>query len=548
MKNVKKLLFCAAIIFLTSCSSRAQFSETQWRNDLHYFKELVHTKYSNLFYNISAERFDSTVASIDKRLGSLDELQRKAEFVKLVAMFHVGHTAVRRADWTSVIPVLFYPFDDGLYIRSADARYSDAVGGKVTRIGNTSTEQVLQKIRPIVSYENEQGFKNMLQFYLNVPEYLSVTGIIDDPRQVSVSYMKDGKEKTILVPAESAGNMMHGMGMPAGWVDAYEAKNSPNSVLWLKQAGKLRYFEYLPDSKTVYVRHSAVQDEPEETIAAFFEKVFQFVDNNKVERFILDIRQNGGGNNYLNKPVITGLVQAKKINQKGKLFVIIGKATFSAAQNLTNEIEKYTEAIFVGEPSSENVNFYGDTRTEILPNSKLSIALSWLWWQNMDPRDKRPWTAPHLATDMQFADYKNGVDPAMNVIMNFKGQVPVDDQLRGLVLQGKYDEAVAIAKAYIADPVHRYFANELERKINGLGYQMMNQNKPEIANNIFQMNIRLFPESANAYDSYAESFWKMGKIDDAVKNYTMAISKDPNGATGESSRKSLEQINNKKGF
>jgi tetratricopeptide (TPR) repeat protein len=75
---------------------------------------------------------------------------------------------------------------------------------------------------------------------------------------------------------------------------------------------------------------------------------------------------------------------------------------------------------------------------------------------------------------------------------------------------------------------------------------MMNQNKFAEANKLFYMNVQLFPASANVYDSYAESFWKMGNAPEAIKYYEMAIAKDPNGATGESARKQLEQV--KKGF
>ena len=44
------------------------------------------------------------------------------------------------------------------------------------------------------------------------------------------------------------------------------------------------------------------------------------------------------------------------------MFVIIGRRTFSACQNLVNELDNYTNAIFIGEPTAENINFYGDTR------------------------------------------------------------------------------------------------------------------------------------------------------------------------------------------
>ncbi|MEO6611870.1 MAG: hypothetical protein ABIT05_09875 [Chitinophagaceae bacterium] len=533
-------------------------SAAAWHNDLQYFRQLIHTKYSNLFYNVTAEQFDSAVSVIDKKIGELSDVQMNVEFAKLVAMFKVGHTAVRQRSgagneitpWVHPVPARFYLFSDGLYIKNIDQKYKEAAGGKVIKIGNTDAATVLEKIRPALAFENEQGFRNMIQYYLNLPEFLQALGIISEADKVAVTYQKDGVEKTIVLAAEALpANAGHGPDAANNWADAFEGARTGNYPLWMKEPGKLRYFEYLKDSKTLYVKHSAVQDEPNESIADFFAKVFRFVDSNEVDKFILDIRLNGGGNNYLNKPVITGIIQSRKINRKGHLFIITGKATFSAAQNLTNELEKYSEAIFVGEPTSENVNFFGDTRTEILPNSKLNINLSWLWWQNLDPRDKRKWTAPQLAAELSSDDYKKGIDPAMNAIMAYKEEGSIDTQLRTLVQAGKYEEAVAAARQYINDPLHRYYKDDLENKINSLGYSLMNQNKFQEANKVLNMNVQLFPESANVYDSYAESCWKIGNKEEAIKNYKLAISKDPNGATGDNSRNMLKQLQeDKKGF
>ncbi len=566
MNYYRQTLQSLFIILVSFClqhpataQSAQKITPAQWRHDLHYFQQLIHSKYSTLFYNVTAKQFDSAVTAIDKRIGKLTDVQMNVEFAKLVALFKVGHTAVRQRSgsgndltpWVHPLPLRFYLFSDGLYIKSVDARFKEAAGGKVIKIGNTDVATALRKIRPAIAFENEQGFKNMLQFYLHLPEFLQAVGIVDKADKVAITYQKDGAEKSITLAAENMpAPTGHGPAISAvNWVDSYEGMNTSNAPLWLKEPGKLRYFEYLPATKTVYVKHGAVQDAPNETIADFFAKVFRFVDSNEVDKLILDIRLNGGGNNYLNKPVITGIIQAKKINRKGHLFIITGRATFSAAQNLTNELEKYSEAIFVGEPTSENVNFFGDTRTEVLPNSKLNISLSWLWWQNLDPRDKRKWTAPQLATDLSFEDYRNGIDPAMNAILNYKMDGDITERLQGLAGAGKYDEAVAAARKYLEDPLHRYYKDDLENKVNNFGYSLMNQHKFQEANNVLSMNVQLFPESANVYDSYAESWWKLGNKEEAVKYYKMAISKDPNGVTGEGARNQLKLLQeDKKGF
>jgi len=120
--------------------------------------------------------------------------------------------------------------------------------------------------------------------------------------------------------------------------------------------------EYIPETRTLYVRHSAVINDGDNTIESLFRNVEEFIQENDVQKLVLDLHMNGGGNNYLNKSVIKTIIKSEKINQPGKFYCITGRRTFSVAQNLVNEMENYTEVIFVGEPTSENVNFYGDTK------------------------------------------------------------------------------------------------------------------------------------------------------------------------------------------
>ena len=46
-------------------------------------------------------------------------------------------------------------------------------------------------------------------------------------------------------------------------------------------------------------------------------------------------------------------IKNDRINQPGRFFVIIGRHTFSAAQNAANRLERETFALFVGGPSRE---------------------------------------------------------------------------------------------------------------------------------------------------------------------------------------------------
>lgn len=71
--------------------------------------------------------------------------------------------------------------------------------------------------------------------------------------------------------------------------------------------------------------------------------------------------------------------------------------------------------------------------------------------------------------------------------------------------------------------------NGTEAELNNYGYQLLGQNPSRIdeALKIFKINIERFPESWNAYDSYAEALNSNGDIKNALKYYDMALQKAP---------------------
>jgi hypothetical protein len=167
------------------------------------------------------------------------------------------------------------------------------------------------------------------------------------------------------------------------------------------------------------MQFNAVANKEGEPLSEFVKKVFEFINANEVNYFVLDIRFNGGGNSFLNKALVQEIIKCEKINKKGNFFAIIGRSTFSAAQNLTNDLERQTNVIFAGEPTGSKPNFVGETNIIILPYSGLSVSCSSRYWQQYLSDDYRKWIAPHLGVKYYFEDYKNGKDPAMDVIIKF---------------------------------------------------------------------------------------------------------------------------------
>ncbi|MDJ0646219.1 MAG: tetratricopeptide repeat protein [Flavobacteriaceae bacterium] len=544
MKILLSLVTC--LLFL-QVPSQTTISSSEWQNDLKFLQETVHNDYPFLFKKVSQKDFDTAIEKFYTEIPKMQDHEVLIGFAKIIGLFKYGHTRVGFSEGPVPLhrlPISLYQFPDGLYITAAHKDYAAVVGAKVTAVEDISTFNVLKAVHPVVPVENEQFFKAYAGLYVTVPEVLHAQAITESLQQkIKLTLEKDGKTFSSVISANDSLRIPTHYGELKPESDWIGVRNQSMNPLYLKNLDKIYYFEYLPEHKTVYVRQSQIQDDPSEDIPTFYKRVFNFIEENDVEKLVLDVRLNGGGNNYKNKPVVTGIIEQKKINQKGKFFVIIGRRTFSACQNLVNELSNYTNVIFVGEPTAENINFYGDNRRVELPNSKLPVYLSFAWWQDKPQWENADYTSPHLAVEMTFEDYKSNHDPVLEKVLNFKDSNFITNPMGYLTeffMAQKFQELEAEAARMVKDPNYSFF--DFEDEFNRAGYRLLNQGNKEGALYAFQLNAKLFPESANAWDSLAEAHWKSGNMEKAKELYNKAITMDPKGPVGDNARRMLLEM------
>ena len=80
-----------------------------------------------------------------------------------------------------------------------------------------------------------------------------------------------------------------------------------------------------------------------------------------------------------------------------------------------------------------------------------------------------------------------------------------------------------------------------EEWLNNLGYQLMNEGQVKQGQDVFFVNMQLYPTSANVHDSYAEACLKLGDKREALLHYKRAAQMDPNNANAASIAADLER-------
>lgn len=390
-----------------------------WRHDLRVLAREIKRMHFDPYRRVTREEFDAQVQRLYEEIPRLSENQVMARFVAIAALAGDGHTHVRPSGQIGMAPIQMFAFTDGVFITAAAPAHAELAGAQVLKVGVHSVEDALRMLDPVISRDNAMGIKAAGPARLVFPALLNGLGMVPESDKLPLT-IRDakGQERAVTVPTTPVDLNTVSNKPKEDWVTARkDAKLT--APLYLKNRTAAYWFEYLPDQKTVYCQYNAVRNEPNESLEKFAGRLFKFIDDNDVTRLVLDVRWNGGGNSFLNRPMVHGMLRCDKINQPGKLFVIIGRDTFSAAQNFTTDVEMHTHAIFVGEPSGASPNFIGESVRFNLPYSKMTGTISDLHWVRSWPMDYRTWIAPRLYAPPSFAFYKENRDPALEAILAY---------------------------------------------------------------------------------------------------------------------------------
>jgi len=391
-----------------------------WREDLAFLRKEMPARHANLFHTMTPAQFDSALGAIDTALPRLTRPQVVVELMRLDALVGDGHSNV--SPWRdpeirfSELPITLYRFEDGVFVRSAAAGNETLLGARVVAIGGVPIEDALARVDPLIGHDNEQGLKAWAPVLLAMPEILAAVSLAKDADHATFTVEQGGRTRDVTLAPLGPVPMRTGepdrSWMPrAGWVDA-----RTRTPLWLEDANDLYWFRVLPNERTLYCQINAIQQDPADSLAAFMRRALASADSMDARKFVLDLRLNGGGDGQWCRQILLPLLKSR-YDAPGRLYVLMGRRTWSAAQFLLNDFEEWSQARFAGEPSASRGNIYGDSRKITLPNSKVTVRVSTLYWQQWDPRDTRKWIEPDLPAGLDFASYKGGTDPVLERVL-----------------------------------------------------------------------------------------------------------------------------------
>jgi tetratricopeptide (TPR) repeat protein len=391
---------------------------TGWKLDLEHYEAEVRRMHAHPDRPAEGEPFRAALAALRASLAQKSDAEVFAELQRITALLGDGHSVIYalptpRIAFT-VLPLQLYLFGDGCYVVRGAGDAEPLVGQEVVAIGGKPVAQLVRDVAPYVSRDNDAGILWHAPGLLQYVDLLRVVGAAKPAGPVELTVRAPGGEPRTVALAGTVARPEHGA--------FYGALPPPPSVsmdgapLWLKRPDEPYWTEELPGDDLLYVQLNQIQHGPKQTLGEFAAEVRETLAETGFAHLVLDLRHNRGGNNFLITPLVRLAAWFEEESPDHRIFVITGRHTFSACQNLVNRLERNLHCVFAGEPSSSKPNFTGESTELRLPWSGLRGSISSRWWQDSFPEDERPFVAPKLPVTLSAADWLAGRDPVLDAI------------------------------------------------------------------------------------------------------------------------------------
>lgn len=594
-----------------------------WIKDIRLFKDKLIEKHPDIEDLISIEKLNAEFEIIENKLPDLNEAEKYMELFKFISLPQDAHTfpfIMFPGYNLHSYPFQIFEFKDGFYVTKASREHKSIEGYRLIAIGNKSITEISKNYPLFLSSESEYGRKMRFNYMALITEWLYYHGIIDNMNNAEFTFENKNGEK-IIKSLPTVKFYPHFL-----WTSVFPIKNEL-SLVYTNPRKKYYQFEVLENS-SLYIEFNQCENQSKKNSFEVFQKsVINYIENNKVDRLILDVRKNDG-----ESPVWTGfldyLVNSEEFNQKGKLFLLVGRRTFSSAVMLSAQLQLLTDVYIIGEPTAQGPTFYSGPNIYKLPNTKLHVSISSRLRQASLAFDRREAIVPDSIVTYSFNDFENNFDPALNVALTvqqssnqepvykfrnsmeqYAGRYVLDSLLaidihadnymtisitdyipgsyqrfRSVLYPLDYDlfetKLDEMKVEFLSDQNHDYLTiifgkdtmqsikvdddyvlamellennnyteaihfisqsknfylekvSGLETILNGLGYNLMNQDSLTVALELFELNTELFPKSYNVYDSYAEALLKNMEKEKAIQYYKKSLEINPNSKSGQ---------------
>jgi hypothetical protein len=379
-------------------NARLDLTPQQWVDDIEALRVQLPKRHANAFFFLPKQVFELQIAALKRDVPLLNSDQIFVRMAQIVNAIGDGHTVIASPDDRRSLPIELSTFGKDIRVTAAAAGFERANGARVLKIGGMDIAAARERALTLTPAQELAELRDgRIVYYLARGLNLHGLGITPSRDRALFTLQDDaGQTFAIEFPALAAGE------------EPQLTYGYPKTGLRYQRPGEAFWCQDVAAAKSVYCAFHAYQD-----LKAKAQAMFALIDKVRPAKLIIDMRDNDGGDNTEGEAHLVKPLKARAdLNRKGKLFVLIGPLTFSAAMNNAAQFQDETEATLVGQTIGEKPNSYQEPRQFRLPRSHLIVRASTLYYEFRKTGENA--IRPDKEAIPTWDDMKAGRDPALD--------------------------------------------------------------------------------------------------------------------------------------
>ena len=374
------------------------FTKEALVNDLDDFKFAVATLHIHPFDYIKKEEFFREIDNLKVTAGSCDAEQLLIGLKKINARIQDEHTTISYFS-ADRFPFNCYWFEEGIYITDASKEYrQQLLHAKIIAINSIPISEVVDSIIAILPDKNRAAIAAYAPEYVIDPGTLHGLGIAPARNNVEYTVLKLNGDTVNVCARAIIRKRPKAYTLPVKKTSLYHTQHP---YYWYK---------YHDTGNYIYFNYAKCLPDPDLPFRKLEDRLIHDIEHNYPDKIIIDLRENTGGYSWVLAHFIKFLNKSD-LNRKEKIYVLVGRRTFSAAILDAVDLKNFTRAIIVGEETAGSVSHYGSVKDYFLRHTKLKIMYSTQYVVTTEEYEGS--LKPDVNIPVRLSDYLNGTDAAL---------------------------------------------------------------------------------------------------------------------------------------
>ena len=400
------------IALLSGCRSTLVVDQTNPHSiDLHALYTTLDREHPNLYHQTSRREYRKELEDALASVHATNDIDFYFTASKIAALARDSHTSVglheELVHTLHALPLQISYVDGAWRLVVVQKSQEPMLGSEVLSINGVRFEEIVDRARALVSYDNEVWFRTRVAQLLNIAELYTYLGIVENIEEVftiSIDHYECKNISTYTYKALS--------------IEQFYQNEYATLYDRMPETGAFpTYYRslFLQEGSVLFIQYNVCASDPAYPLNTFTQDMIALISENSVERIIIDLRYNSGGNSRLLEVFIDQLRELQK-KQRFAIDVLIGERTFSSAIMNAIQLQARTNARLVGNDTGGSVNHYGELGSFMLSYSKLPVQYSTKYFV-MDRKHPGGSLKPDLSISPTVADLLSGIDAVVEAIL-----------------------------------------------------------------------------------------------------------------------------------